>query len=236
MPKRITIKWVVLALLFLPSTIEASGPFSTQSTPIDCAKCIDDGGCFACTGGGLARTCRTSGCHICILGTVCSNTTGDGPAGYQEVRILSRLKVVLNAQTIKEIAVAHPRFAVTLAGMNEFGFDPGTFQVIWTPVPIELADVDAFINKDRYPDFHRDLDLKGQKLRNLVRRGELFDVVYRVSVEDKDSNTRLIKLEVEKGSDIDPPFSRLEISISHLGGNPAIRKTIMASKSIWQIN
>lgn len=200
------------------------GAYAPLASPDDCVTCEVRSGCWRCVGGGQADNCPAVSCESCTVQGLCD----------KQIQSLPRrtLRVSLRAKTIREIAASHPRFAATLAKLNKDSFGGGSYQVSWTPVPLNPGDIEFYLtaNAEDSASYQKHIK-KARRINRLIENGELAPIVYRVSIDNSTSDAPVLKVEVITGSEIDPPFSSLEVSLGFTG--PGLTSTLGATK--WAI-
>jgi hypothetical protein len=212
-----------------------------------CVRCaFNGGGCRTCMGGGNAVYCETFNCGLCsedgecdggIGGSMLSknqsvqSTTPTTSKDSEPLRISSRV--------IREIATMHPRFAITLAEMNIYGIFPGERRLYWTPIKLSTSDVEKFLSKEAYSKYFRRYDQEVRKLNRLIQKGELTDIVYRVSTKQTEEGSWTIMMHVEgelaATSWVDPAYSTLEIHVSGAQSVQGAMGERSQRKVTWQI-
>lgn len=217
---------------------DAHRVFRFNTKPQCVVACGIENGCQVCVGGTTGRICFTSDCNNCTTSGTC------GRPGLGEIRTFivespnrdeikrspesipqqdpepeAQESFRLDRDTIKEIAIVHPRFAATLANINVYGFSPElkVYRVHWTPVELSPDDIDAFLDKSANPEFFERYNRRGQELNRLIQKGLMEVIVYDLTVESS-VNTRTIKLSVRNDPakiTVDPQYSLLEITLQY---------------------
>lgn len=241
---------VVSGLLCLHGFAIANTKPRLTTRPRVCVQCsFNGGGCRTCMGassGGFY--CETFNCGLCSEDGEC----GGGPGGILSARQASiqsvtdkvvREPLKISSQVIRSIATMHPRFAITLAEMNNYGgVSTGERRIYWTPIKFSSSDVERFLKKEAHTKYFKQYDRTVRRLNGLIQTGELADIVYRVSTQQTEDGTWSIKMHVESdltaASTVDPAFSTLQIqahssqSVQSTVGDRSRTKTAFE----WQIH
>lgn len=221
-------------LLCVPFSVFAkSKPEALPPLQQACVGCGFKHGCASCVGGGTAVYCETFNCGACeedgycVPGTTrASLAVSDSSGKLRQIR--------LSEKVIRQISALHPRFAITLAEMNVYGFSPGKRRVYWTPVELTSSDVEAFLHKGTHASFFDDYDEKARALNRLIQAGELSRIVYAISIENTDTAWS-IKVEVQGDlTAVDPTFSTLEIQVKTSKATQTLGQS-SRNKERWQI-
>lgn len=195
-------------------TVANSGESGTRlstATYGDCTQCKVVTGCRICVGGGDANGCMTgTDCESCVELGICP------PQGSRASRMReagrSQPAIKLSAEQLREVAAVHPRFAATLARINTNGIVEHSYRAYWTPVEMTSADAERYINPNglsqtRPPGLLAEV----RRINQQIEQGSMSDIVYSVTVEEVDAATRILRIEVEKGSLLDPTYKALEL-------------------------
>ena len=237
-------------VFFVPTIAQAGDYHSYKFRPSrqNCVQCGWLGLCHACVGGGNKLSCITPDCGSCIGSGTC-NGRGDiesikhsnDPDEQTSLKDVPRNQpqkpFTLDVDLIREIAQAHPRFAATLANINAFGFYAEVYSVHWTPVEISPGDIDAFIDRSSRPGFFEEYNREARRINGLIQKGLVEEIVYDVSVEGSDDDTRVIKLSVRNDPQtikVDPPYSSLQITLRYEAVTEG--KATKVARSMWTIN
>lgn len=229
------------AVLCISVSVSAkSNPEGTAPFPQECVGCGFKHNCQVCVGGGAAVYCITFNCGACeedgecapgqlrvhSAGTDGSKAVTDGSKSVQDLK--------LSEKVIRKIGAVHPRFAITLAEMNGYGFYPGKRRVYWTPVELTSSDVEAFLDKHAHSDFFEQYNERARSLNSLIQKGEISRIVYAISVEKTDASWS-IKMQVQGDlAVVDPFYSTLEIQVKESQAAKALGKSPQ-NKERWQI-
>lgn len=208
----------------------------------DCVQCKAENGCRVCKGGGDANSCMTGpDCEACVEIGICP--PGSGFAEGESCNNLELTRggkslIKLPVQTIREIAAVHPRFAASLAKINTFGFGNGPYRVSWTPLEMNVGDVERYINpKTRSDKALSDRKKEVFRINQLIEQGLEKDIVHRITVEELDFSTKLIKLQDHSAFAADPSYSVLELRYSPVSNEArSAAGSVSEAKIEWRIN
>lgn len=213
----------------------------TKVLSADCVQCKAENGCRVCKGGGDANSCMTGpDCEACVEIGICQSGSGfaDESCNKADLTRSSKGLIKLPVETIREIAAVHPRFAASLAQLNAAGFSKGPYRISWTPLEMNVADVERYLNpKIRSRDILSGRKAEAIRINQLIERGLEKDIVYRITVEELDFSTKLIKLQVQSGFGGDPSYSLLEVRYLSAGNQASLADgSATEAKIEWQIN
>lgn len=199
-----------------------------------CVKCEARTATFVCVGSSSGgSSCFTDSDLGCYLTGLCnSGGTGGGPkpphqpnqprmsqegtnacASGQEVEQRLEGKVEIEANTIKQISVAHPRFALALALLSKNDALGSYAKVYLRATNITPADVEEYLSrmpKSSAPSLE---EIRQRQAAPVTPMTEL--VIYEVRLTQADDlKTAIIKLHVVQGAVGDPALDSLEIDLS----------------------
>ena len=230
----------------LPSFANSKPKTSTRLSEA-CVQCaFNGGGCRTCIGGGFALYCETFNCGLCGTEGECSGGIQSAKPSIQTVSTQSVANIRdeeplrISSDVIRNIGAVHPRFAITLAEMNVYGISPGERRLYWTPKTFSPADVENFINKEANSKYFVKYNREVRRLNRLIQKGELADIVYRVSTKLTEEGSWSIKLQVESGLAAaslvkDPAYTTLEIEASSTQSVQGVSAERPQKKFTWQI-
>jgi len=223
---------VVVVLLLVGLAAGDSG--KTNPPPVQgCVACVLRYGCYTCAGGSQGLTCNTLDCSNCITSGICSSPTQ--PTEFGAVKSNGPTTgtdgFTIDPDLIAMVGEVHPRFAATLANMNNLsiGIRPDTYQVHWSPVPIKSSEVGAFLHRSDNQEFLTDLNRRARAIDEGVLSGKISEIIYQVDVEQTAEGV-MVKLTVLQGSDIDPAFKHLTLNMV-----PDHEKAALMRLSTWTI-
>jgi hypothetical protein len=126
----------------------------------------------------------------------------------------SRDSITVPLSTIREIGAKHPRFAVTLIHMNEYGITPRESRFYWTPVKLWPEDVERFSDKTNQGAFFTAYDREVRHMNELIQAGQLTKVIYLISVGQQPDGWWSITIRVkDEPPSVDPPHKALKLDI-----------------------
>lgn len=177
-----------------------------SANPFQCVTCEVRSGCWRCVGGGQADNCPSVNCESCTVQGLCD------PEIHSLTHKTQRIK--LKAELIREIAATHPRFAATLAKLNNDKFVGASYRVSWTPVPLDPGDIEFYLSADPEKNAsYQKLLKRARRINQLIEKGQVAPIVYDVSIENLNSDAPLLRVRVVKGSEIDPMYTELEVGL-----------------------
>jgi hypothetical protein len=170
-----------------------------EAVPGNCHRCIDGGP----TGWDF---CKIFSCFNCVV----YGTEFCGGPSLTAQNDLPRLTLKFDEETIRQIAAIEPRFAATLAIINQHGGLTGRAKFHWSPVKIESKDVGRWLRPERESAaFFKRFE---ERARHLSEKG-MPQVVYEIALEETtDSSLATVSLQVVKGSALDLKHPSLMIS------------------------
>lgn len=247
--KRIFSTMLVTFVMFALSSVIAGSPTSktknrsatkaVRAVPY-CVRCgwsSISSECRACVSGGDSDECLAD-CVTCTVGGGrCGGDgppIGDPPGGIGFSRFTQPIKI--DNSTIREIAQAHPRFAATLAlqNKNQLAIPVTTH---WTPVELTARDVEAFLTDSPEALIALNkINKRAKKINRRLRKGELTEIVYTLSVEAPDQITRVLKLQVNQASPVEGAYSTLTIRMWYSGMESLTQKAQKPVRTEWEIN
>ncbi len=188
----------------------------------NCVKCGWDGDCRSCVGEGFFKNCRTPDCNSCDQSNRCTAIGTDPILDLvaQDVPENPRVKsedrkvLRLTSKVIKEIAKAHPRFGATLANLNMFGLTASDHEIHWTPIKLRSEDINAFLDRKSNQKFFRKYNEEGRRINRLIRKGQLEEIVYKVTIKQENDASWTIDLQVKGNPALsagDPVYNSLMI-------------------------
>jgi hypothetical protein len=232
---------LLVGLLCIPLTELANT--KPKATPglrqVACVSCgYNNGNCRTCVGGGTATYCTTFNCGLCGEDGECSQNLSSAKPSIQSVTTTKEKEpLTISSSVIRDIGLAHPRFAITLAEMNVYGISPGEQRLYWTPKTFSSSDVEMFLNKGAHSKYFRQYDREIRGINRLIQKGELSDIVYRISTKLTEDGSWWIRMQVE--SDLtsaasvgDPSYSTL---VMHVGTIESVQGALGESRVTWQL-
>lgn len=123
-----------------------------------------------------------------------------------------KLRLTFDPRLIREIAVKHPRFAATLAGLNNGGGLTDAYsKIFWTPVEITQNDVEWWLKPGQQSaEFFKALS---EKARSINQNGAP-PTIYELTLEQlPDPSLATFRLRVVNGNAVDPSYSLLEVDL-----------------------
>lgn len=124
----------------------------------------------------------------------------------------------IDGQTIRRIALMHPRFAATLANLNYASSQSRSITVHWTPVKISSKDIEAFINRKEHYDYFKKFEEESRRLNSLIYTGRLTEIVYNVTIQNPNPYAQIIRIQAVgeyASSSMDPAYSLLEVRTTY---------------------
>lgn len=201
--------------LFLVITFVAM----TSDTFAQCVACDIEGGCFFCvsaTEGG--RRCQST-CTRCLLDGTCGpgfraggvSANGCSDEGTTKTQTTRSNLLKVDAETIRQIATVHPRFAATLADISRNGGLRSSYATMrWSSIEITTTDIEEWLKSDQ--EFFAHMKKLDKKARNL---GEAPLIIYEITMEKNlDSSQATLKLRVLQASPTDPPYTSMVIDLA----------------------
>lgn len=237
--------FLVAGLLCIPASGFANSKIKAaagapQSSCVRCA--FNPMGCRTCTGGGTGLFCETFNCGLCEEDGECALGIQSGKGTVQSAAVTDtqdKEPLRISSRVIREIGSVHPRFAITLAEMSGYGISPGEHRLYWTPIKFSSEDVERFLNKETNSKYFRRYNQDVRKLNRLIQKGELSDIVYRVSTKQTEEGSWSIRMQVTSdmaaASMVDPAYATLQMNVS---ASPAVQGAVGArsqKKETWQI-
>lgn len=216
--------------------------FLASYSTAQCVQCLpgvanpDVFTCQAATSGG--KECQPLGA-VCTVGGVCRSSEESDRASIgskPDSKICSQEQigsVRIDSSFINQVSENHPRFAIALAALNQgefLGLKDARISLL--PIQLDKDVYDKWLNRISYrPTLEEAANgaLFNRKtgLPKPVKRTET--IIYSVkAMENADSGTATIRLEVVQGFAGDPAFSTLEITLDQ------IASSIGATKQ-WQV-
>lgn len=207
----------------------------TAEVSAQCVVCKLQGVWWSCAGttGDGGDRCPEVFCSSCTVAGVCSGA-GDlainDPGLRFEKASLSIGKpcvatgtekiapIYFSPEMIRQIAAKHPRFAASLASLNKNGgIGYRTYRRYWTPVELRTEDIEYFLRPTKESaEFSDRLNAQAKEVNKLILAGSIKPIIYAISVKDSSqssSSVKVVRLQVIQGSNIDPPYSSLEITL-----------------------
>jgi len=143
----------------------------------------------------------------------------------------------IDIYTVKSVAARHPRFAATLAQLRYHRMiQKGSYIVHWTPVEITLSDVEKWLNQKGNDDYFRAFNQRCLDLNKLIQMGQLEEIVYYLTIENRSPSACIIRIRVADEhsiSPMDPSYSALEIRIPY--ANNAVGEPVKGISLTWQL-
>lgn len=202
-------------------------PSKTSNPVTQCVQCEVRSGCWACVGGGQADSCPNVNCEECTVRGLCEGGINRPSLASAKP---STPVIKLDAETIRDIAKVHPRFAATLAKLSRNGIS-GDYYMYWTPVQLEAEDIEFYLADRKSRILPKKLDRKVRRLNQLIENGELQPIIYRIWVDDGSPSGPVVRLRVVNGGQQDPPYTSLEVKVISDSAFATARQT----KAEWKI-
>jgi hypothetical protein len=201
-----------------------------------CVKCQVVNGCWQCNASteAAAHSCPEVNCYSCKVDGVCipggTRLANSAPTLRFEKASLSIGKTCVATETerigaimfdpemIHQIAAKHPRFASSLALENKNGGLASRISTrYWTPVELRPEDIESYLTPSKESaEFFDRLNAQARKINEQISAGSVKPIIYAVSVKDSSqssSSVKVVRLQVIQRSNIDPPYSSLEITL-----------------------
>lgn len=201
---------------------------SAEQSRADCTKCIvrqtgEARFCYFCTAAGAGETggklCSNPDCSTCTIHMPCVGGGSLPPTGDRASDLAQPVlsaPITFDAETIREVAAQHPRFAFALAMLNRRGgLVTDHVHMFMAPVEVSAEDVAAILNPED-PGAQAVIarfDARVQKVLKRMARGKQQPVEYEFTAGDV-AGQKTVKLQVVKAAGKDGAYRSLELNLS----------------------